>query len=104
MDFYPGDLEGLVSFVSSIPSGSYSFLPPLQHSDQSSEERDLMQISLLGTSVPRFYSHFLLTGGGSLYLSLYEVGGGFSCDGSARHQSKGIEGSDYDNCYFLLIE
>ena len=49
------DLEGLVSVVSSIHSGSYTFffLPPILQASFSPEERNLMEISHLGLKVLR---------------------------------------------------
>ena len=46
-------LEGPLSLVSSIPSGAYTFLPPLLQGSLNHEGKDLMETSHLGLSVPR---------------------------------------------------
>ena len=48
----PDDLEGLVSLVSSIPSGCTPFLPPLLQGSLKPKGKGLMEASRLRLSVP----------------------------------------------------
>lgn len=63
-------VEGLVSLVSSIPSGSYILFHVLfcRVGPLSPEKRDLMATSCSGLSVPRSLTLCRLSGCGSLYL------------------------------------
>lgn len=65
----PSDLEGLVSWVSSIPSALTLFLPPLLRGPLSPERRALMETSHLGLSILKFFWLCVLSGCRFLYLS-----------------------------------
>lgn len=52
-------LEGLTSLVSSIPSASDELSAPSSQSSLSPEEKDLMEISFIGLSLPRSLTQYI---------------------------------------------
>lgn len=73
-------LEDLVYLVSSIPSVSYTPLPPLPQGSLGTEGRDLMEASHLGQSVERSFTLNTLSICGSLSLFPFVAGKNFSDD------------------------
>lgn len=83
-------LEDTVSLESSTTSGSYNFLPPLQHSPQIPERRSLIKMPHLGLGVPGSLILCILSSCGSLCRFLSIAREVFSDDTWVRHWFIGV--------------
>lgn len=86
----------------SIPSCSYTLSPFLQGS-LSLEERDLMETSCLGPSVPRSLTLCIMSDCGSLYLSTSVAGVSFSDDSYSWYWCVSMSRMDHDNFFSTWI-